>query len=103
MNNFTFGEWILVKAYMIRKSIDKEGNTGLSKYNCFKRVWDSIPYVDGPKKGIFLKSVRLYDGERDIDGDSVPYFHPEKTHKGAWICIPGKDPERVKLEDISKF
>ncbi len=85
---FKFGQPILVYASLCRSRMGR------------KRYWTSLPYQE-PKKGIFLGYRTLSNGEIDNDEDGT-WFSGSQFIKGAWICIEGKNPEKVLLSSITE-
>ena len=88
---FQFGQKIKVKGWIIRI---KEGN---------RRFWRSYPFVN-EMDGIFLKHITLSNGKTEYQNygeEGVEtIFSPGDYLKGAWVCIRGRSPMKVLLEDI---
>jgi len=94
---FDFGDRVLVNAQITRR---QRGN---------RRWWERIALVQKQQRAIFLGYRTLANGDAEHDSEwdetkghtySLTDFHPKEYIKGALICIKGRNPEKVFLEDI---
>lgn len=91
MTEFKFRDKVLIKASLVR---NKEKD---------KRWWSHSKVYNPPVKAIFLGKRILSNGHNDgitTEGGYEPYFDHDEYIPGAWICIEGRNPEKVFLSDI---
>lgn len=88
---FKFGERVLVKAQIKRH---KDGD---------KATWVRTEYPK-PQEAIFLIKRTLQNGEYGYEslGGGDFGWAPQNIEfiPGAWICKPGRNPEKVFLSDL---
>lgn len=95
MSNLDFGQYIVITHTIERI---KQGNY---------RYW-SVSVLDEPKLAIFLRKVKLSDGNVETEnvseyGWEPSYelvFNPTKTYDGAWICREGRKPELALMSTL---
>lgn len=98
MSEFDFGEYIVVTHKIERI---KEGK---------RRYW-SISKLDRPELAIFLRKVKLSDGNVETEnvseyGWEPSYelvFNPTLSYDGAWICREGRKPELALVSVLHKW
>lgn len=87
-----FGDKILVKASLKR----------IKGWNNLRK-WERSEWAQ-PKEAIFLGLRTLSNGIVAHDPDMGGYyFEPGDYIKGAWICIKGRNPEKVFLSDCQPW
>jgi len=83
-----FGDFCLVTGYLLRV---KSGTN---------RSWQVHNY-SSPKEAIFLGKRTLWNGSWESDSHNEGYYFSQiKPLKGACICIKGRKPQNVLLEQI---
>lgn len=101
---FSFGERILVTGTITRVGYNNEETQRVMNPKP-NRVWERDPFTDGPRQAVFLGFRRLADGWADYDSgeDGAGFtFTTSAVHKGALICIEGREPEKVFLDQCIK-
>lgn len=83
-----FGDFCKVTGYLIRVR------------NGFERSWEKHFYSE-PKEATFLGKRTLWNGRWETDSDDEGYYFSQiKPLKGACICIRGRKPQNVLLEQV---
>lgn len=107
---FSFGERIWVTGVITRvnplaKLRKFENELTPEEKKQPNRVWEKDQFTDGPRQAIFLGFRQLVDGTAEFEGGEDGegyYFMGSAYHKGALICIEGREPEKVFLDQCVK-
>lgn len=103
VEKFEFGDRILVKARIERHKYNVDENDQIIPDTKYRR-WARYEY-DSPKEAIFLGKRTLANGkiEPGVYSEDMDYFSADKYIERAWICIKGKNPQKVFLSDCEKI
>lgn len=83
-----FGDFCKVIGYLVRVR------------NGSERSWEKHYYLE-TKEAIFLGKRTLWNGRWETDSQSEGYYFSQiKPLRGACICIRGRKPQNVLLEQI---